>query len=33
MGHMNINLLPDPADGNSRNLLNVSECEIYGLNN
>ena len=21
--HMNINLLPDPADGNSRNLLNV----------
>ena len=26
---MNINLLPDPADGNSRKLLNV--CEIYGL--
>ena len=27
---MNINLLPDPADGNSGKLLNV--CEIYGLN-
>ena len=29
VGHMKINLLPDPADGNSRKLLNV--CEIYGL--
>lgn len=26
---MKINLLPDPADGNSCKLLNV--CEIYGL--